>query len=56
MSEANGAHDPQTDRPMCKQVPEETFNSPEHQTWLMDRYKQDQLNPSPIIIVDKQKS
>ena len=33
---------------MSKQVPEETFNSPEHQRWLAERKKQDPLNPQPI--------
>jgi hypothetical protein len=49
MSEADGVHDPQTDRPMRTQVPEEIFSSPEHQAWLAGRKKQDPLNPSPVF-------
>jgi hypothetical protein len=33
---------------MIKQVPEETFSSPEHQAWLKERKKQDPLDPQPI--------
>ena len=33
---------------MSKQVPKETFNSPEHQAWLKIRKEQDPLNPQPI--------
>jgi hypothetical protein len=36
---------------MSKQVPKETFNSPEHQSWLKDRREQDQLNPRPITLL-----
>ena len=33
---------------MNKQVPEETFSSPAHQTWLAERKAQHPLNPQPI--------
>ena len=33
---------------MSKQVPEETFSSPEHQACLAERRKQHPLNPQPV--------